>query len=301
MTEPHLPFRRDDVDDEWYDRYHPDAVDPLPYLPDCRGVREDVAAFYGLLSGAVDPAVGRIDDTLHDAGIADETLVVFTTDHGAPFPRAKGTLYDPGIETALIARGPGVDPGTEDALLSNVDVLPTLLDYTGAAVPDVRGRSFAPLLTSKGTYDSRERIFAELTYHMNYNPMRAVRGRDWKRIRHFGHGPRVTIPGDIFDSRAGVTVRGEFYTERRPRGGVRPQRRSERTGVGCPQRDSVRARHHRRGRRDGPTPIAPVGPPRLDGADRRPAARRTGRAAVPPTTAVRLVRGPRRRALAEPF
>jgi len=121
FSEPHQPFRREEVDDDWYDYYHPDSVDPLPYLPDTRGVREDVAAMNALISGTVDPALGRIDEALRQAGIAEETLLVYTNDHGIAFPRAKGTLYDSGIEGTLLVRGPGVDSGTEDALLSNVD------------------------------------------------------------------------------------------------------------------------------------------------------------------------------------
>jgi len=74
-----------------------------------------------LISGTVDPALGRIDEALRQAGIAEETLLVYTNDHGIAFPRAKGTLYDSGIEGTLLVRGPGVDSGTEDALLSNVD------------------------------------------------------------------------------------------------------------------------------------------------------------------------------------
>jgi len=99
FTEPHLPYDRDYVDEEWYDRYDPDDVEPLPYLPDVEAVRRDLADCYGLLSGTVDRAVGRVDAALHGAGIADETLVVFTADHGIALPRAKGSLADPGIET----------------------------------------------------------------------------------------------------------------------------------------------------------------------------------------------------------
>jgi arylsulfatase A-like enzyme len=216
FTEPHLPYDRDYVDEEWYDRYDPDDVEPLPYLPDVEAVRRDLADCYGLLSGTVDRAVGRVDAALHGAGIADETLVVFTADHGIALPRAKGSLADPGIEIPLIARGPGVDSGTEDALLSNVDLLPTLLDYVDAPVPDVRGRSFAPLLTGDGCFEPREAVHAELTYHRDYHPTRAIRTADRKYVRNFSHGPRVHVPSDVFRTRAGRAVREEIYTTDRP-------------------------------------------------------------------------------------
>src|SRR5262249_33637357 len=72
---------------------------------DTPAVRDEIALLQGAIH-KVDVAVGRIREALRRAGILDETLLVFTADHGLAFPRAKGTLYDPGIETALIARWP---------------------------------------------------------------------------------------------------------------------------------------------------------------------------------------------------
>jgi arylsulfatase A-like enzyme len=219
MTEPHLPVRQDHVPDEAYDHYHPDAVDPLPYLPDCRAVREDLADYDALVTATVDRAVGRVRDALDATGLTGETLLVFTTDHGIPFPRAKGTCYDSGLGTALLMAHPGrVEAGvTEDALLSNVDLLPTLLDYVGAEPPPVSGRSFAPLLGTGGEYEPRDRVFAEMTYHGDYHPMRAVRTREYKYVRNFGHGPTAYLPGDVYEMRSGRALHGEFYgREKRP-------------------------------------------------------------------------------------
>jgi len=202
---------------ERYDGDDPDAIQPLAYLPDRPGIRHDLAEMRGMVY-AIDDAVGTILDALGAAGLADETVVVFTTEHGIAFPRAKGSCYDAGIEAALVLRVPGIaDDGRRyDELLSNVDVLPTLLDLVGADVPDeVGGRSFLPLLTD-GEYEPRERVFAEMTWHDLYNPVRAIRTERYKYVRSFWRLARVYLPRDIFASEAGREVRETYCVPTRP-------------------------------------------------------------------------------------
>src|SRR6202012_4036394 len=128
--ETHRPYPRD--------RYEPAdtaGVDPPDYLPDTPEVRGDLAAFYGAIATA-DAAVGRLLDTLADTGLDSTTWVVFFSDHGAPFPRAKSMLYGAGTEISLIIRPPtrlGIAPRVYDELFSGVDLLPTLLDLLGIA------------------------------------------------------------------------------------------------------------------------------------------------------------------------
>jgi len=218
FSEPHRPFRREVVPEEVYERYPPESVDPLPYLPDRPGIREDLAELQALVSATVDPAVGRITDALEEQGIAEETMVVFTADHGLAMPRAKGTCYDPGIEIPLIVRYPGEVPAgeTHDHLLSNVDVLPTLCDFAGVEPPaDLDGRTVAPLLRGEGdAYEPRDHVFAEMTFHGFYDPMRAIRTEEYKYIRSFWDVPEVNIPP--FDSKAAREVRGELCSDSRP-------------------------------------------------------------------------------------
>lgn len=196
----------------------PDEVRPLPYLPDRRGIRTDLADMRGMVY-AIDDAVGRIRDSLRRAGLAEETFVLFTTEHGLAFPRAKGSCYDAGIEAALICGGPNVAEGGRryDELVCNVDVLPTILDRIGLDVPDhVTGRSFLPLLTGDGDYEERERIFAEMTWHDVYNPVRSIRTDRYKYIRSFWHLPQVYLPADIFASESGRSVREAYGVSIRP-------------------------------------------------------------------------------------
>ncbi|WP_155771536.1 sulfatase-like hydrolase/transferase, partial [Mycobacterium asiaticum] len=124
-----------------HDRYEPAdsaAVDLPDYLPDTPEVRQDLADFYGSIATA-DAAVGRILDTLSATGLDANTWVVFFTDHGPAFPRAKSTLYDAGTGIALIIRPPAhlaLPPRVYDELFSGVDLVPTLLGLLGLEVPD---------------------------------------------------------------------------------------------------------------------------------------------------------------------
>jgi arylsulfatase A-like enzyme len=167
----------------------------------------------------MDDWVGRILDALDRSGLAGDTLFIFTTDHGAAFPRAKSTLYDPGIGTALVMRFPedaGVEPGRRDELLSNIDLVPTLLEMVGAPVPDeIQGRSFRPLLTGGG-YEPRKEVFSEKSFHDVYDPMRSIRTRRFKYIRSFAEIKNLPLPTDIERSIASNELRADALLPRPP-------------------------------------------------------------------------------------
>jgi arylsulfatase A-like enzyme len=171
------------VDQELVD---PDRVAPPDPLPDVGPVREEMAAYH-VLAQYVDECVGTIVEGLSDGGHLAETLVVFTTDHGIPFPRMKCDLRDGGICVSLIARFPeGHRAGeAEDAMVSTMDLFPTFCEYLDLPVPDwVTGPSLMPLV--RGEADSvREQVFSEVTYHAAYEPKRCVRTDRYKYIRRF--------------------------------------------------------------------------------------------------------------------
>jgi N-sulfoglucosamine sulfohydrolase len=182
--EPHRPFPHDDVQP-----MSPDRQAVPAYLPDIPEVREDLADMEASIASA-DRAFGEIVRAIQSSRIADNTLLLFTADHGIAFPHAKMTLYDPGIEVPLILAGPGIPAGSvRHELISHVDVMPTLLALAGTAgPPNLQGRSFSGLLT-QADYVPNELIFAEKTYHTYYDPMRAVRSRRWKLIANFECAP----------------------------------------------------------------------------------------------------------------
>jgi arylsulfatase A-like enzyme len=189
-----------------------------PYLPDLPAARQDLAAFQGAVR-AMDAAVGRILTDLEALGLAETTWVIFSADHGIAMPRAKATLYDPGLEIALLLRWPerGLAGGrTVESLVSNVDVVPTLLDGLDLPPPGpLQGRSFWPLL--RGVPDPpRSEIFAEKTFHTYYEPMRAIRTTTHKYILNFEISTAVDVPTDVRASPIYPLLRDELDRAREP-------------------------------------------------------------------------------------
>jgi arylsulfatase A-like enzyme len=185
-----------------------------PYLPTGPESAQEMRGAEAAIE-EMDEAAGHVLAALELSGRAGDALVLFTTDHGLAMPRAKCTLYDPGIEVALIARlGTGPRPAVRGELISNVDILPTLLDAAGAAMPEqMQGRSFLPLLIG-GEYEPRTAVFAEKTFHSYYDPMRCVRTAAHKFIRNFEAAFAVEVPGDI---QLGAVFRadpGRYSTDR---------------------------------------------------------------------------------------
>jgi arylsulfatase A-like enzyme len=144
-------------------------------------------AAYKASARTLDQGVGTVLGALDEAGMADNTLIIFTTDHGLAFPGAKATLFDRGLGVLLIMRGPGGFSGgkVNDALVSHLDVYPTVCDVAGIEQPDfLQGLSLLPLVLGQQT-TLRDRLFAEMTWHAAYEPQRAVRTERWKYIRRF--------------------------------------------------------------------------------------------------------------------
>jgi N-sulfoglucosamine sulfohydrolase len=170
-----------------------------PYLPDAPEAREELAALQGAIR-EVDRAVGQVLDALEEAGLAEQAFVLFSADHGLAMPRAKCTLYDPGLGIALLVRWPagGVQAdAAADGLVGNVDALPTILEAAGLPVPErVQGTSFLPLLRGESAA-GREAVFAEKTFHSYYDPMRCVRTRRHKYIHNFESAFAVEVPADV--------------------------------------------------------------------------------------------------------
>jgi N-sulfoglucosamine sulfohydrolase len=156
-------------------------------LPNWPEIRDEVAR-YDSNASRMDQMIGQVLAKLTDLGLARNTLVCFVSDNGPPFPGNKMTLYDRGIGTPLLIRWPGRIPaGTANHdLVSAIDLMPTLLEAAGCAVPpEVQGESILPLATGRGSGTAREAVFAEMTYHVHYLPMRAIRTARWKYIRNY--------------------------------------------------------------------------------------------------------------------
>jgi len=167
---------------------------PAP-LPDTPQTRLDMSSFKKS-AWELDRGMGAVLDALDANGLADNTLVICTTDHGIAFPRMKGYLTDHGIGVMLIMRGPGGFTGGHvcDALISHIDLFPTICDLLNIDYPSwLQGTSILPLLRGE-VEQIHDAIFAEVTYHAAYEPMRAVRTRRWKYIRRFDHHLGPVLP-----------------------------------------------------------------------------------------------------------
>jgi len=164
----------------------PDDVSPLPWLPvDTPRFRKFLANYYNCIS-RLDAGIGMLLDELARSGKADQTLVVYLSDHGAQFSRGKMTSYEAGLRIPLIIRWPGrAKAGLEcDELVSTIDLMPTILQATGVTQPDgLPGTSLLPL-TKGRSVTWREYLFAEYTVHYppTYFPQRSVRDDRYKLI-----------------------------------------------------------------------------------------------------------------------
>lgn len=159
------------------------------YAPD-RFMRESENGAYGAAVACVDWAVSVILDELKELGLDEDTMVIFTSDNGsrgdhggsnAPLRGGKGTSWEGGYRLPCIIRWPGhVEPGqVSDAMVSSIDLMPTICEAAGAAVPQDRiidGRSMVPHFGgSAGRYDVRDTFF----YYYK-DQLDAVRFKEWK-------------------------------------------------------------------------------------------------------------------------
>jgi len=153
-------------------------------------------AAYHASARVLDRGVGQVLDALERNGLAANTLVISTTDHGVAFPLMKCNLEDFGWGVSLIIRGPGGFQGgtVSDALVSHVDIFPTICDLLSISRPAwLEGQSILPLIKGE-KHEINEEVFAEVNYHAAYEPKRAVRTSRWKYIRRYGERTTPVLP-----------------------------------------------------------------------------------------------------------
>ena len=178
---------------------NPDYVLPPAPFPDTPRTRQDMANYIAMAQ-ILDDKIGHVLRALDESGQRENTLVIYTTDHGLAFPDMKCNLTDHGIGVALIIDGPEPFNGgrVSDAMVSHIDIFPTICDLLNIERPDwLQGHSILPLLT--GERESiRDELFAEVSYHAAYEPKRAVRTERYKYIRRYD-GRRSPVLSNIDD------------------------------------------------------------------------------------------------------
>ena len=165
--------------------YDPDALSLPPYIADTPIARNALANYYQDVT-TMDTRIGEVDKMLETHGYADNTLFIYTTDHGAEWPHCKWTLYDTGIRLPFLAKWRGEIPANtvSDAMVSHVDFFPTLLDIAGGEPLDgLDGRSFKDVLIGQQP-TFRDKIYGTHTRdgNMNVFPQRCVRNVHYKYI-----------------------------------------------------------------------------------------------------------------------
>jgi len=179
------------------------------YLRDTPGTREELAGLQGAV-WHIDGQFGRWLQAIRELGLEKNTLLIATTDHGIAMPRAKCSVYEPGLQVALLLRHAGRKGWhggvVRHEMVSNIDVLPTILDLVGIPVPArVQGRSFAPLLDGR-PYAPHTAIFGELTYHGYYDPQRSIRTDTHKLIANFSTAMSFQDPSQQWRPKSDTVV-----------------------------------------------------------------------------------------------
>lgn len=165
---------------------NPNYVQPPAGLPDTPALRQDMAN-YMRMGQILDDKIALVLAALDEAGMRENTLIIYTTDHGLAFPGMKCSLTDAGIGVALIMAGAAPFAGGRviDGMVSHIDIFPTLCDLLDIDPPPwLQGHSFLPLLRGEAA-SIRDELFAEVTFHAAYEPKRAVRTDRYKYIRRY--------------------------------------------------------------------------------------------------------------------
>ncbi len=209
---PHRPFRNSDKVEIGVD---PDEVKPPAFLPDTPVIRQDWAEYLDYCEVA-DVSVGEALEGLQLSGETENTIVIFMGDHGPCFQRGKMALNDLGLRVPLAIMGPGLKGGrVSDALVSELDLLPTLLDFLEIEPPKVQhGVSLRGLLEDEPGAMAHDLIFAEIAHQVQQiddgMQERSVYDGRYHLIYREGTGKPRTVNADLRDWK---TWRNRSYAE----------------------------------------------------------------------------------------
>jgi len=207
-------------------RYKPEDVIVPPWLPEQPEVRGELAEYYQSIS-RFDQGFGDLLDAIKDTGHWEDTLIMFLSDNGPPFPGAKTNLYEPGMNLPFIVRNPDQKKQgiTTQARVVWADVTPTVLDYCGVTpkpTPPIQtrenvgkrvkgrgkpqpykfhGRSFLSILNQENPKGFDE-VYASHTFHeiTMYYPMRVIISGNFKYTFNMAHQLPYPFASDLYAS-----------------------------------------------------------------------------------------------------
>lgn len=223
---PHRPFWRQGAE-----KIEPEDVIVPDYLPDIPECREELAKYYMSIEKA-DAGLVKLIEILKETGHWEDTLIIYISDNGSPFPGGKTTVYEPGIKLPCVVRDPaaGKKGIVSNAMISWTDIMPTILEYAGIEyetnkyeqieVPEyiefnnskpsnekLHGSSFLSLLSLKNP-EGWDEIYASHSFHevYMYYPMRVVREQRFKLIWNIAHRLQYPMASDLYHSKTWQAV-----------------------------------------------------------------------------------------------
>jgi N-sulfoglucosamine sulfohydrolase len=180
-----------------------DSIEVPPFLADTELMRRDLQAYYACVEVA-DRCAGAVMDALKERGEYEDVLLIFTSDQGMAYHRAKASPYYAGTHIPMIIRGPGVEINTRsDELVSLIDLMPTILDHLRIDTPgNVQGKSLMPILKGQsGQLEGRDHIFTEHNSHgpafAEFYPSRAVFDGRYYYIKNLVPEKAYLLPADL--------------------------------------------------------------------------------------------------------
>lgn len=158
-------------------------------LPQWEEIKQDVAKYFSQTM-KMDFLIGQVLDALDQLKLSENTMVIFISDNGPPYPGNKMTNYDRGTATPLLVRWPKeIKKEKYNPMVESIDIMPTILEAAGISRDkSIEGTSFLPLISGKSNgYKEKENIFCEMTNHVEYIPTRSIRTDRYKYIRNYSN------------------------------------------------------------------------------------------------------------------
>ena len=183
----------------------PDVITVPDYLPDTPLMRKDLSKYFGCVQLA-DACAGAIIKTLKEKGVYDNTLIIFTSDQGQPYHRAKASAYAEGLHVPFAVVGPNVSKArVSEALISHIDIMPTILNFLNLPIPEtVQGKSLLPVFSGKEeNVKGRSYVFGEHNSHgpnpKEHYPSRMIFDGEFYYIRNLMPNKNYLLPADLSD------------------------------------------------------------------------------------------------------
>ena len=193
--------------------YSPDEVEVPYFVQDTPAARADLAAQYKTIS-RLDQGVGLLLGALKDFGFDENTLIIYTSDNGIPFPNGRTNLYDSGMAEPMLISSPFATQRwgeSTEAMVGLTDIVPTILDWFGLPFPNytlfgpnpvtLQGQSMLPLLETEPSA-GWDKVYASHNLHeiTMYYPMRVIRTHNYKLIHNLNFKMPFMIDQDFFVS-----------------------------------------------------------------------------------------------------